>query len=28
MGVWVILFLTVFTVVAYLMKKEWWKDVH
>lgn len=28
MGVWVILFLMVFTVIAYLMKKEWWKDVH
>jgi ubiquinol-cytochrome c reductase cytochrome c1 subunit len=28
MGVWVMLFLVVFTVVAYLMKKEWWKDVH
>lgn len=27
-GVWVILFLAVFTVLAYLMKKEWWKDVH
>jgi ubiquinol-cytochrome c reductase cytochrome c1 subunit len=28
MGVWVMLFLVVFTVIAYLMKKEWWKDVH
>ena len=28
MGVWVMLLLVVFTVVAYLMKKEWWKDVH
>ncbi|MCB1801160.1 MAG: cytochrome c1, partial [Gammaproteobacteria bacterium] len=28
MGVWVVLFLVVFTVIAYLMKKEWWKDVH
>jgi ubiquinol-cytochrome c reductase cytochrome c1 subunit len=28
MGVWVVLFLVVFTVLAYLMKKEWWKDVH
>ena len=28
MGVWVILFLIVFSVLAYLMKKEWWKDVH
>lgn len=28
MGIWVLLFLAVFTVVAYLMKKEYWKDVH
>jgi len=28
MGVWVLLFLVVFTVLAYLTKKEWWKDVH
>ena len=28
MGVWVILFLIVFSVLAYLMKKEWWKDDH
>ena len=28
MGVKVILFLIFFTVLAYLMKKEWWKDVH
>ena len=28
MGVWVVLFLIVFTVIAYLMKKEWWKDIH
>jgi ubiquinol-cytochrome c reductase cytochrome c1 subunit len=28
MGVWVILFLTVFSVLAYLTKKEWWKDIH
>ena len=28
MGIWVMLFLVVFTVLAYLMKKEWWKDVH
>lgn len=27
-GVWVVLFLVVFSVIAYLMKKEWWKDVH
>jgi ubiquinol-cytochrome c reductase cytochrome c1 subunit len=28
MGIWVLLFLAVFTVLAYLMKKEWWKDIH
>jgi ubiquinol-cytochrome c reductase cytochrome c1 subunit len=28
MGVWVVLFLLVFTWLAYLMKKEYWKDVH
>ena len=28
MGVWAMLFLIVFSVIAYLMKKEWWKDVH
>jgi ubiquinol-cytochrome c reductase cytochrome c1 subunit len=28
LGLWVILFLIVFSVVAYLMKKEYWKDVH
>ncbi len=28
MGVWVLLFLVIFTVLAYMMKKEWWKDVH
>ena len=28
LGIWVLLFLAVFTVVAYLMKKEYWKDVH
>ena len=28
MGVWVMLFLVVFTVLAYLTKKEWWKDIH
>ncbi len=27
-GVWVLLFLAVFSVVAYLLKKEYWKDVH
>ena len=28
MGIWVLLFLFVFTIVAYLLKKEYWKDVH
>lgn len=27
-GVWVILFLVLFTFLAYLVKKEYWKDVH
>jgi ubiquinol-cytochrome c reductase cytochrome c1 subunit len=27
-GVWVILFLALFTFLAYLLKKEYWKDVH
>jgi ubiquinol-cytochrome c reductase cytochrome c1 subunit len=28
LGVWVVLFLILFTWLAYLMKKEYWKDVH
>jgi len=28
LGVWVLLFLAVFTVVAYFMKKAYWEDVH
>lgn len=28
MGVWVILFLAIFTFLAYLLKHEYWKDVH
>jgi ubiquinol-cytochrome c reductase cytochrome c1 subunit len=28
LGVWVVLFLLVFTWLAWLMKKEYWKDVH
>lgn len=28
LGVWVVLFLLVFTGIAWLMKKEYWKDVH
>ena len=28
MGVWVILFLVLLTMLAYLLKQEYWKDVH
>ncbi|WP_241688221.1 cytochrome c1 [Pseudoxanthomonas composti] len=28
MGVWVVLFLVLLTFLAYLLKKEYWKDVH
>lgn len=28
LGVWVILFLGLFTVMAWLLKKEYWRDVH
>ncbi len=28
LGLWVILFLTVFTILAYMTKKEWWKAIH
>ena len=28
LGVWVLLFISVFFVLAYLLKKEYWKDVH
>ncbi|MGV6826512.1 MAG: cytochrome c1 [bacterium] len=28
LGVWVLLFLSVFFVLAYMLKKEYWKDVH
>ena len=28
MGMWVILFLVIFTFVAYLLKKEYWRDIH
>lgn len=28
MGIWVLLFLAVFFVAAYMLKKEYWKDVH
>ncbi|MES9824000.1 MAG: cytochrome c1 [Candidatus Thiodiazotropha endolucinida] len=28
LGVWVLLFIAVFFVLAYMLKKEYWKDVH
>ena len=28
LGVWVIGFLVIFTFLAYLMKREYWRDVH
>ena len=28
LGIYVLLFLAVFFVLAYLLKKEYWKDVH
>jgi ubiquinol-cytochrome c reductase cytochrome c1 subunit len=28
LGIWVLLFLAVFTVLAYFLKKEYWKDIH
>jgi ubiquinol-cytochrome c reductase cytochrome c1 subunit len=28
LGVWVVLFLLVFTWLAWLVKREYWKDVH
>lgn len=28
LGIWVLLFLAVFSVLAYLLKLEYWKDVH
>ena len=28
LGIWVLLFLAVFFVAAYMLKKEYWKDVH
>jgi ubiquinol-cytochrome c reductase cytochrome c1 subunit len=27
-GVWVVLFLAFFTLLAYLLKTEYWRDVH
>jgi ubiquinol-cytochrome c reductase cytochrome c1 subunit len=28
LGIWVVLFLLVFTWFAWLLKREYWKDVH
>ncbi len=28
LGIWVLLFIAVFFVLAYLLKKEYWKDIH
>jgi ubiquinol-cytochrome c reductase cytochrome c1 subunit len=28
MGIWVLLYLAIFTFIAYLLKLEFWKDVH
>ncbi|MDH3451665.1 MAG: cytochrome c1, partial [Gammaproteobacteria bacterium] len=28
LGIWVILFLAAFTLIAYFLKREYWKDVH
>jgi ubiquinol-cytochrome c reductase cytochrome c1 subunit len=28
LGVWVMLFLVIFTLFAYLLKREYWKDIH
>ena len=27
-GIWVLIFMGVFTVIAYFLKKEFWKDIH
>jgi ubiquinol-cytochrome c reductase cytochrome c1 subunit len=27
-GIWVVLFLLVFTLFAWFLKKEYWKDIH
>ena len=27
-GIWVVLFFLVFSIAAYFLKKEYWKDVH
>jgi len=28
LGVWVLLFIVLFTVLAYFLKREYWKDIH
>ena len=28
LGIWVVLFLLVFTLLAWMLKREYWKDVH
>ncbi len=28
LGVWVLLFLFIFTILAYMLKKEYWRDIH
>ena len=28
LGIWVLAFIAVFFVLAYMLKKEYWKDVH
>jgi ubiquinol-cytochrome c reductase cytochrome c1 subunit len=28
LGPWVLGFLVLFTIIAYLLKKEYWRDVH
>ena len=27
-GIWVLIFMGVFTIIAYFLKKEFWKDIH
>ena len=28
LGIWIVLFLVVFTIIAYFLKREYWRDVH
>jgi ubiquinol-cytochrome c reductase cytochrome c1 subunit len=28
LGIWVLLFLVIFTAVAFLLYKEYWRDIH